>query len=446
MNSKGYSLLLCLLLSCFVPSKADDIYKSIKAGSLQAALDYASANATKESLDPVLAYAAKHNQEEICQHLLDFKSSTDFHAAYIATLKFKKVEKVGLSPTEALLLKWCMVKSGSWAVQVSKIDRVNRDYQGFDQLAQRVSEVEHSMRSQGYTTFYHARNWEWSFVKDIWNLICAITHNQDLDVSRVMLRFRGQDVDVDELHQFRKELIEDGLPYGVSSCTHMSGKETEVVYMNRTPLSNVHHWGECSGRYFLQDHSVTGSKSAWDFAVEMLESYDFHAFIGQARKLYEMHRALTQHGELIAISVKNSHLDNLIYPARPAGYKYYSMWMNKTSEIVQALEQKVLDETQGFLDDGYDNECILYCFAVPNIPGDNDDMYIMRSIHLSDPVEYQGYQKQLQSLYEYVKDHKDKIRKKEVQIVELPNGGDHVVKKKDKDGLFGFLGLPWLGL
>lgn len=355
----------------------------------------------KKNIDECLKYAKEINNQQVVTFLQHKKEQFFIHDNFFKTILNKKESGQILSPTESLFLKWCLYKSDELATIILKVDRRNRDYLGFQNMMLQVAKIESEMLQKGYITFVHARSWQWNFVKDVWNLICAVKQNLDTIPDRIHLRYRNQLCDVEELYKMRKTLLVRGTKR-IKSCTNKDGKEAELTFMNRTPISNIKNCGECSGCYFLQNRSVRDGITGYDFAKRLLSKYGFDEYKKDIDVLYQLHQALTDYGEMICISVHTDYLANLVYVVKLNGRKHHDIKQQAMVDYLQISQQRVASE-DNFFDDGSEKQPLIYCFAVTDIPGENEEAYKMQSVHFADPEKYQEYKTELQKLFDHIK-------------------------------------------
>ena len=386
-----------------VEAEPFDIYHAIQQGEV----DLVQQHLDLQRIDKVLAYAASIKQINIIEMLLAKKGETALQDNFIFSLQNKKKRGEALSITQALFLKWSLYRSGELALSVVSIDKANRGYAGFHKMINALANIELEMDQRGYVTFVHGRNWQWNFVNSVWNIIASLEQGYDSLSTEISVRFRGSDENVEQLLTMRKELLDSGVEHNVTSCTHLKGKESELLFMNRTALSNLKEWGECSGRYFLQDHSTKGSIAGWDYTLQLLNKYDLLDYLDDFQTLYIQHQALTEFGELLCISIQQEELDNFVYPAYPGGVKTYTYYGSAKLAVEKHSHYQTLQESN-FFDDGHDNQTMIYCFAVPNIPGDSQSSYQLHSLHMADEQQYAEYLQQVESLFKKIRKSKKK--------------------------------------
>jgi len=175
-------------------------------------------------------------------------------------------------------------------------------------MVSKVVEIERVMEPKGYTVFVHGRNWEWNFLNDVWNLIGAVKNNQKTMSDKISLRQREVDCDLQQLYKFRQELIDRGVDDLVSSATDHTGKNNEVTFMVRSPVSNIDIWTESSGRYFLQDHSCGGEKKGHAFALALLSKYGLEQYEDQVKELAKLHEQSSKSDNLSIKVISSSSI------------------------------------------------------------------------------------------------------------------------------------------
>ena len=219
---------------------------------------------------------------------------------FMSIIHEKKLAGQKLSATEALYLKAALVKAKEVALRKK----------AQDDLIRRVGDVESSMEEKGYVTFAHGRNWEWNFVNDIWNFICAVKNDQSVMSDKISLRYRDDDCDINQLYKYRKQLLRSGTKYHVGSATDCNGKESEITFMSRTLLS--HH--EYTANYFWNGGHSWGDKGL-EVAIDLLKKHGLRKYVSACKKLYELHKQSSDLGEMLCICVHEDHINDLVYVA-----------------------------------------------------------------------------------------------------------------------------------
>jgi hypothetical protein len=268
-------------------------------------------------------------------------------------------------------------------------------------IYQQITQTEQQFLSDGYEPFYHGRDWEWNFVNDIWNMICAIKQNNSTLSNAITLRFRSENEDLNALQNYRQKLIEKGAAFHIGTGTDKKGKESEVTFMNRTIASNSNYHGECSGTYFLDNCSVAKSGAGWEkieemFEQEKLSSYFLH-YKKELQELYDAHKNANNFGEILCVGFAQETLDEMVYPAISGGFKVKN---NKktTSQLLKDCKQRLKTDPK-FID----AEHMFYCFAVSDLPGEYGDKYVIKSLNLADPEKYGAYVQARDELFEKIK-------------------------------------------
>lgn len=325
-----------------------------------------------------------------CLLLAPIITIADHSATFIGSLKSKKESGQKLSPTEALYLKYCLYKKDA-------LDKYECDWKS---LISQIGAVEHDMNSKGFTVFVHARCWEWNFLNDIWRLICAVKKHQEEMGDEIALRQREEDCNVAELYEMQKELVKDGA--WCDSATDEIGKSSELTFLNRTIFSNWNCFLECTGQYLLENLSIAQEDTALKYAINLLKKYGLEKYIKAVKKLYQVHKKLTDKGELLCVCVKKEYVNKMVYVAKPFGYKYtYGKYPKSLFENV-AYHESSVENKEKYYDDGYFG-CQIYCAACTDIPGEYGKSYVMKSIHFADSKKYAAYKKQLQDVFVKIK-------------------------------------------
>ena len=295
----------------------------------------------------------------------------------------KKKKNEQLTPTEALFIAYCL-----------KRKEAIKQY-AYDKFTVRIAAVEQSMDKDGYVTFAHGRRWEWNFLNDIWNLICAINDGQDTMSDKISLRQRDKDCDPKSLYTMRKDLVENGASSFVYSSADEKSKNAELTFMSRTLLSGEAYTGGC---YLFEDMSWADS-SAYTFVESLLDKYGLQEYAAKVQELFELHKASNKHGELLAISVKKSCLPSIVYKAHDGGFKDQSC-----KDVLAYIRKTAYDveNKKDYLEDEFN----IYCLAVSDIPGEDPAHYKIQSIHLADQKKYGQYKAALQELFEKIKNDK----------------------------------------
>ena len=302
----------------------------------------------------------------------------------LKVLQGKKKKGEVLAPTEALFVAYCL-----------KRKEAIKQY-AYDKFAVRIAEVEQSMDKDGYVTFAHGRRWEWNFLNDIWNLICAVHDGHDAMSDKISLRQRdNKDCDPKELFAMRKDLVTNGASSFVYSSADEKSKNAELTFMSRTLLSGGAYTGGC---YLFEDMNWAES-SAYTFVEKLVHKYGLQEYEAEIEKLFQRHKASNKHGELLAISVKKSFLPSMVYKAYDGGFK------DKSCEDVLSYIAKTADNVEK-QKDYLEDEFNIYCLAVSDIPGEDPTHYKIQSIHLADQKKYQEYKVALQKLFEKIKSDK----------------------------------------
>jgi ankyrin repeat protein len=308
-------------------------------------------------------------------------------------------------------------KSGVWGYDKDK----NYYASGFagdilkSKMIDKITQAERKLGTQGFETFFHGRAWEWNFVNDVWNMLCALKKDS-YQPDKISLRFRNENPDIAELLDYRQKLVAKGADYHIGTGTDKTGKESEVTFMNKTIISNPGYYGECTGTYFVDNCSVSGNRGGWTFvekifAQQGLKSY-FDAHKQELEALYGQHAQTSKIGELLCIAVKKDLVDQMVYPAKSGGFKTnmrtstngqtppnsFNPITNSASSSIKQLKQLALTGDK-FIDTGH----MFYCFAVSDIPGEYGDKYVIKSLNLANPEKYGAYVQARQAFFEKMK-------------------------------------------
>ncbi|HSW75742.1 MAG TPA: hypothetical protein VLG50_01750 [Candidatus Saccharimonadales bacterium] len=262
-------------------------------------------------------------------------------------------------------------------------------------MINRVCQLEKEFDAQGYQTFYHGRRWEWNFANDMWRLLCALKNNTSKMSEIVALRYRTDKKNIQTLQEYRKDLITNGASNYNCTGTTSSGKDAEITCMNRTILTNSSNSGICTGYYFLDNYSIAVSGNTLHYVEQMFKDNNMHdlykKFKPQIQQLAQQHHETSQRGELLCIAVRKNCLDQMVYHTNGYGC---SKSNQLASQVIEDQNKKsIVHQTE--IEDGNS----FFCFAVSDIPGEFGDKYTIKSLHNADPVKYEAYQKQLESLF-----------------------------------------------
>ena len=257
-------------------------------------------------------------------------------------------------------------------------------------MVSKIKTFESQMNGIGYETFYHGRLWEWNFINDVWNMICAVKNNQSICEDKISLRYRDN-ANISQLLNFRKELMNEGSLIG--SCTAKKLKDSsaaEVTFMNKTSVSNSTAPWESSGSYFFENHSCSHIDGPLDELARLrYESGLLNIFDDEFQKLYELHKASNpERGELLCISVKKENVDELVYHSADHGVAESDHF--PASKHIDNFKRSFSSPLYIDSDESY------FCLAVSDIPGENDEKngkYFIKSFNLADPVKYKEYLK-----------------------------------------------------
>ena len=305
---------------------------------------------------------------------------------FISIIHQKKLAGDKLSATEALYLKAALVRAKEEALRKK----------AHDDLVRRVGDIESSMEEKGYVTFVHGRNWEWNFVNDIWNFICAVHHGYNVMSGQISLRYRDDDCDIDQLYKYRKQLLRSGSSFHVGSATDCKGKESEITFMSRTILSH----GEYTANYFWNGGKSWGDQGL-KVAKDLLKEHGLSQCIPACEQLYKLHKQSSDLGEMLCICVHEDHINDLVYVAEYGGFKHKTKL--SCLEQVKACQQQVANIDNDYIDNHTDDVSSIYCFAVTDIPGEAKGKYTIKSVAFTKEKRYQEYKEELAKLFQAAK-------------------------------------------
>ena len=321
-------------------------------------------------------------------------------------------------------------------------------------LLRQVITVEKEDKKQGYTTFVHGRHWSWNFVNDVWNIIRAVRDDKDIIPSDISMRQRDADCNVEKLLKYREKLVPQGVTEDnlVSSTNWYDQEKAEVTFMNYTGLSHLDCAGESSIMYSLNGIAVTGAIHPYEIAKKILYKNGLEKHIKELEKLYQLHELSNKRGELLTISIKNNHVDGMVYPAMPFGYIFpndfcfnlindlgqilkkaidnqfpveaypildhngsnlYRFNGNGTTSLkIKNCNQKMVQDPKYFQRfSSPDNSLIpnispIFCAVSLSNPKEGHDVCKIRSLHIADDNKYKKYLAARQELFEKLKKEK----------------------------------------
>lgn len=359
--------------------------------------------------------------------------------------------------TELLLEKYMILDKKDTLKKVCSISGINNcchsigDLGDLSALLRQVIAVEKEDQRQGYTTFVHGRHWGWNFVNDAWNMIRAVRDDKDTIPSDISMRQRDVDCDVEELLKYRKKLVLEGTTgeHLMSSTTDNFQERAEVTFMNHTGLSYVDAGGESSIFYCLLNDGVLTAAEPCEIVKKLLCKNGLEKYVEEFVQLYHMHEKSNKRGELLAISINNYRVDGIVYPALPGGYHFYDCFLRDLIYDFVQMVQKRVEQNAPFFEkncfntemhdwspsNGYGitsrtiarcNQKIvkdplyfqkmwnskmydlnpIFCAAALTVPGEGQDVYKIRSLHLADDGKYKEYLAARQTLFEKLKKEK----------------------------------------
>ncbi|MFA5999150.1 MAG: hypothetical protein WC747_03995 [Candidatus Babeliales bacterium] len=287
------------------------------------------------------------------------------------------------------LMKQPTINSNNYSTQDLAYDLIKTN------MINRVCQHEKEFDTQGYQTFYHGRSWEWNFANDMWRMLCALKDNTAQMPDLVALRFRSGTQSNATLQSYRKDLMANGPSNYGGTGTTASGKDAELTCMNRTILTNSSSSAICTGSYFLNNCSIASSGQALRYVEKMFKDHNMHAlylkFESNIKQLAADHQKTSERGELLCIAVRKNCLDSMVYVSCGYGSK------DPNAVASKFLEEK--DKNAALNPTETEDGSSYFCLAVSDIPGEYGDKYTIKSLHNADPVKYDVYQKQLDSLF-----------------------------------------------
>ncbi len=283
---------------------------------------------------------------------------------------------------------------------INRFNGLGKD-EGYDKdLVEKTRSIEKEFEDDGYQTFYHGRRWEWNFANDMWRILCALQDNASQLPDLIALRYRTGHEDSATLLSYRTDLIESGTSnYSGSSTKNASGKDAEIVCMNRTPLSNSLCEFICTGSYVVNNYNAASLGSAVHYIEKMFSDRNmddlYFKYKHRIFRLAQMHKEANKQGELLCIAVRKNYLSDMVYVSRSFGRKRFD---KTTLRTLEESKQRVK------FDSSYiENDDFYFVFAVPDIPGEYNDKYMVKSLHNADPLKYAAYQRQLNELFDDMK-------------------------------------------
>ena len=120
-------------------------------------------------------------------------------------------------------------------------------------------------------------------------------------------------------------------------------------------------------------------------------------------ELYKLHKASSDRGEMLTVSIAKDKVNNIVWAAKPGGYKYSD---KNVLDVVSECRDKIKDYTGDYVQtytDVWKGDCPIFCAGALSIPGEGEDVCKIRSIHLTDQEKYQKYKQEQQKLFELLK-------------------------------------------
>jgi hypothetical protein len=292
-----------------------------------------------------------------------------------------------------------------------------------NKMLEQLATLEKDFAQKGYTVFVHGRAWEWNFLNDIWNFIRDVKFNE-CDYDRISLRQRDpQNCNIEQLLQWRQELVQSGAAVEVSTGTDKEFQDTmqaEVTFVNLSALSNCGYYGECTGTYVAENHSIAAKGAALQKANDLIAKHGLELYMPEwlVAEFYKKHQKISGLGETLCIAVKNQHVDEMMYPAKSGGlinnitkvsiplwFPLFSCFILKlnlgakpASEFICEMKKFVGGTTSEL-----DKDRRFYCMGVSDLPGEYGDKYVIKSVAVTDPELYAQYVAELNALFKQVK-------------------------------------------
>lgn len=267
-------------------------------------------------------------------------------------------------------------------------------------LYDKIIEVEKEQAKEGYHTFVHGRSWRFNFTQDIYNLIRALKAGDD-HMQPVVELLQGSNetgrqskyLRHENSFTTRQQILEQG-----------AGCPSDGICLNATMFDNRKSKPLHSPSYVRHNYNsaFTGHK-----VTDIFEQFDmqksYKKYQDKFEQLEKLHKQSSQHGELLAVSIKKDKIDSLTYFATFGAAKVdYIPGVRecKPSVMLEKLYQKAKTNIRSSIahDENY-----YYYLAMPGLPGENGTDYKVVSIHVADPQAYAQYKYELSVLFEQMK-------------------------------------------
>ena len=374
----------------------------------------------------VRIFMSLQDQEFISKHEVYKDIFVREKAAYDRTeglfkQSLERKEKSSLTPTEEICLKYMQVKPGllyAWVTRFEAETHISEKtsdtncreamFVDFVRVMEGVAKHEKEVIDQGYIPFAHGRNWEFNFLKDVYNFVEAIEQGKSEMSDEIKLRYRGINHNRVELEQWREDLVQYGVQRRCESGTGKSGKDSEITYLARTPLSNASLVGENSLRLFLTNFSYARGSKVLKIAQAILDEHGLSSCYDGVAQLYAAHAACNtkNYGELLTVGIKPEYVDEIAYVAKPCGYKYDGLRPKTVRKNLEACrlelqkDEQCLDTDGDFCIQRHGYDARIYCAACLTLPGEFGKKYTMKSTHLADSTKMQDYKQKWQAFFE----------------------------------------------
>ena len=116
-------------------------------------------------------------------------------------------------------------------------------------IVPKILELEKQYENSDYQPLFHAREWYWNFVNDVWNMMQAVQHNKKTPSNRISLRYRHEkDSKIEDLLQCREKLQLHGPENYRTTSLNSTDCNSEVTCLNHSILSNSDMQGIWSSR------------------------------------------------------------------------------------------------------------------------------------------------------------------------------------------------------
>lgn len=227
--------------------------------------------------------------------------------------------------------------------------------------------IEHE---KGNYVLYHARNWQWNFLADIYKQLWQIINKQNCNTNFQFLRFGMSP-------QYRKNIYDD------------------IVYTNCALFSNLTSLSSCSIHYWYNNFDYSKEKILYisEIFISFKLNNIFNKYESELNELLELHKAITVHGEILLISIAKDKLENVI--TIDTAVTINDRWKLKPEDILDTLQSgmhmflRSLDNAElGLILGSYNQLCNYIPNPYTNDPVNGPDIF---SFSLIDDERLQEY-------------------------------------------------------